>query len=192
MSTLPVSRLRADAREAYLTHLLSLGGEDVRLRFGSALTAGAIEAYVSRIDFDTDTIFAVYRDDLQLAGAAHVAFAGDFAEIGVSVAPGARRGGIGSALVARAAEHVRNRRVQRLYMHCLAENATMIRIARRAGMDVIVEAGEADAHVALEPATPVSVTNEMLADRLALYDYTLKRNVETWRRLGVAWTGPGP
>ncbi len=189
MSTLPVRRLRADARKAYLGHLLSLRGDDVRLRFGSGLTAGAIEAYVSRIDFDADTIFAVYREDLDLAGAAHVAFAGDFAEIGVSVSANARRSGIGSALVARAAEHVRNRLVQRLYMHCLAENATMIRIARRAGMDVIVEAGEADAHVALDPATPMSVTSEMLADRLALYDYALKSNVEAWRRIGVAWTG---
>jgi len=191
MSSLPVRRLGADAREAYLAHLLSLESDDVRLRFGSALSANGIEAYVSRIDFDADTIYGVYRENLGLAGAAHVAFAGDFAEIGVSVAQDVRRGGIGSALVARAAEHVRNRLVRRLYMHCLAENATMIRIARRAGMDVIVEEGEADAHLALERATPMSVTSEMIADRLALYDFTLKRNVDAWRRLGVAWAGAG-
>ena len=30
----------------------------------------------------------------------------------------------------------------------------------------------------------------MLADRVALFDYALKTNVETWRRMGVAMTGP--
>ena len=73
-------------------------------------------------------------------------------------------------------------------MHCLAENATMIRLARRAGMDVILEAGDADAHIALAPATPMSLTSELIADRVALYDYALKSNVETWRRVGVAMT----
>lgn len=189
MTTLPVQRLRGNAREAYLAHLLALAGDDVRLRFGSPLPRAAIEAYVVRIDFEVDTIFGVYGDALDLVGAAHVAFAGDLAELGVSVVSTARRRGIGEALVARAAEHARNRRVPRLYMHCLAENAAMIRLARRAGMDVVVAAGDADAHVTLEPATPLSLTSEMLADRVALYDYALKSNVEAWRRAGVAWTG---
>jgi hypothetical protein len=88
--------------------------------------------------------------------------------------------------VARAAEHARNRYMPRLFMHCLAENATMIRIARRAGMDVVIESGDADAHIELPRATPMSVTSEMFADRVALFDFTLKSNVETWRRMGVA------
>lgn len=189
MSALPVRRLLGNAREAYLAHLLALEGDDVRLRFGSPLSPAAIAAYVERIDFDVDTIFGVYGEALDLVGAAHVAFAGDFAELGVSVMSSQRRRGVGTALVARAAEHARNRLVPRLYMHCLAENSGMIRIARRAGMDVVIEAGDADAHVALEPATPLSVTSEMMADRVALYDHALRRNVEAWRRMGVAWTG---
>ncbi len=75
-------------------------------------------------------------------------------------------------------------------MHCLAENAAMIRLARHAGMDVVVESGDADAHVALSPANALSVTSEMLADRVALFDYALKSNVETWRRVGVAMARP--
>ena len=57
-------------------------------------------------------------------------------------------------------------------------------------MDVVVEAGDADAHVALPPATPMSYTSEMMADRVALFDYALKSNVETLRRMGVAMTKP--
>jgi GNAT superfamily N-acetyltransferase len=188
--SLPVQRLSASARAPYLAHLLALSGDDVRLRFGAPQGVSAITAYVDRIDFDADVIFAVHGDALALAGAAHLAFAGDLAELGVSVSPDVRRRGIGAALVARAAEHARNRRTQRLFMHCLAENAVMIRIAQRAGMTVVIEAGDADGHLALPPSTPMSVTSEMLADRVALYDYALKTNVETWRRMGVAMTGP--
>ena len=186
---IPVQRLSASAREPYLAHLLALPDDDVRLRFGAPQSAAAITEYVSRIDFDADVIFAVHGDALALAGAVHLAFGSDLAELGVSVLPGARRRGIGAALVARAAEYARNRDTPRLYMHCLAENAAMIRIAQRAGMNVVIDAGDADAHLALPPSTPMSHTSEMLANRVALFDYALKTNVETWRRVGVAMTG---
>jgi GNAT superfamily N-acetyltransferase len=188
--TVPVQRLSASSRDPYLAHLLALPGDDVRLRFGVPQGAATISAYVARIDFDADVIFAVHGDALALAGAAHLAFSGDLAELGVSVLPHTRRQGIGAALVARAAEHARNRRTQRLFMHCLAENDVMIRIAQRAGMTVVVDAGDADGHLVLPPSTPMSVTSEILADRVALYDYALKTNVETWRRMGIAMNGP--
>jgi len=190
MTEIPVQRMNANARSAYLAHLLGLGPEDVRLRFGSALSKDAIAAYVGRIDFALDTLFCVHGAALDLLGAAHLAFGADLAELGVSVTPGARRRGVGGALIARAAVHARNRATRRLYMHCLAENATMIRLARRAGMDVVLEAGDADAHLALAPATALSLTSELVADRVALYDYTLKNNVEAWRRVGIAMAGP--
>jgi len=186
---IPVQRLSANAAKAFAAHLHALDSEDVRLRFGVPQSRAAIDAYVARIDFDADVLFGVHGDALELEGAAHLALASDFAELGVSVHRGARGRGVGSALVARAAEHARNRSTPRLYMHCLAENAAMIRIARRAGMAVVVEAGDADAHVALAPATPMSLTSEMLADRVALYDYALRSNVEAWRRVGAAFTG---
>jgi len=187
---IPVQRLMANAKDAYLAHLLALGTEGTRLRFGAPMSPEAIASYVAHIDFDHDEIFGVYGGALALVGAAHLAFTDDFAELGVSVLPEARGRGIGGALVRRAAEHARNRSMLRLYMHCLAENATMIRIAKRAEMEVMIAAGDADAHVTLLPATPMSHTSELLADRVALYDYALKSNVETWRRMGMAMAGP--
>ena len=190
MSTnIPVQRLSANANDAYRAHLLALPPDDVRLRFGAPMAAEGIAAYVARIDFDTDEIFGAFGAAMQLEGAAHLAFGDELAELGVSVLPTARGRGIGHALVARAAEHARNRSVPRLFMHCLAENAAMIRIARNAGMAVVVDTGEADAHVALPPMTPASLASEALAERVALYDYALKSNVEAWRRIGVALAG---
>ena len=190
-TTIPVQRLGATAAAQYLEHLRALPPEDARLRFGSAVSAATIERYVDGIDFDADEVFGVHGEGLRLVGAAHLAFSRDSAELGVSVLPEQRGRGIGEALVARAAEHARNRSVPRLYMHCLAENAAMIHIARRAEMDVVIESGDADAHVALPPADSRSLQSEFLAERVALYDFALKSHVETLRRVGLALAGGG-
>ena len=107
--TIPVQRLGANATSEYLTHLLALSPGDGHLRFGATLSADAIADYVNGIDFDTDEVFGVYGDQLRLVGAAHLGFRGETAELGVSVLPEARGRGTGGALVARAAEHARNR-----------------------------------------------------------------------------------
>ena len=177
-----VQRVGSSALETFRVHLAALPPADLRLRFGTPLTPPAIDAYVDRIDFALDAVFAVYDDRLAMIGAAHVAFFEDAAELGVSVSPGHRGQGIGSALVARASEHTRNRRTMRLYMHCLAENAAMMSIARRAGMAIVISAGEADAHLALPPASPVSVTREYFSDQLALIDFAQKTHIDALRR----------
>jgi len=182
MSAQAVHRLAASAREPFFAHLAALPAEDVRLRFGTPLTRESIASYVERIDFDRDAVFGVYDERLAIIGAAHVGFFDDAAELGVSVSIGHRGQGIGSALVVRASEHARNRRTMRLYMHCLAENAAMIAIARRAGMKIVVSAGEADAHIALPPADPMSVTREYFTDQLALIDFAQKSHIDALRR----------
>jgi hypothetical protein len=71
-------------------------------------------------------------------------------------------------------------------MHCLKENAAIMRIAQRFGMEIVTEAGDADAHLELPPANPASITGEFVADRFALYDYALKANIAAWKRLNTA------
>ena len=182
-NTVHVQRLTEASRPELERHFLGLEPEDVRLRFGVVIAPEAIAAYVSRIDFDVDAVFGVHEQALALAGVAHVAFTGDLAEIGVSVLSGHRGRGIGSALLARSADHVRNRFVTRLFMHCLAENKAMMHIARRLGMDICVDTGEADAFLKLPPADPTSVTEEFVDQRLALFDYALKAQAMALRRI---------
>ena len=185
--TIPVQRLSASARDAYRTHLVALDPEDTRLRFGSTIVRDAVAAYVDRIDFDRDVVFAVRDDALGVVGAAHLAFLDDAAsELGVSVDSGHRRRGIGSALVRRAAAHSRNRNVRTLYMYCLAENAAMMHIARDAGMLVVVESGHVDAQLTLPPADSASLVGEALADGMALVDFTLKTQANTMARIAQA------
>ena len=183
----PVQRLPDSARATYCQHLLSLSPEDKYLRFGSVLKPQVIVDYVNRIDLGKDVVFGIHDDALRLIGAAHVAFSKDEAELGVSVLADSRGVGHGTALFERAVEHVRNRFHRRIYMHCLSENAAMMHIAQRAGMDVVVEMGEADAYLALPPASPMSVTSEVMNERLALFDYALKTQIDTMRRVGKAF-----
>jgi len=184
--TVTVQRLSAGARAALATHFLALPPADRRLRFGSSLCPEGIAAYVDHIDFDRDAVFVVHDDRLALAGVAHVAFGEGLAELGLSVLPAHRGGGVGSALFERAVAHARNRFVPRLFMHCLKENAPIMRIARRFGMGIVTNAGDADAHLELPAASPASIADEFVTDRFALYDYALKAQVAAWKGINAA------
>ena len=187
--TTHVQRLDERARAALSDHFLALSPEDRRLRFGSSLSGELIAQYVERIDFERDAVFGVHDLSLRLVGVVHVAFLDDHAELGLSVLPGHRGHGVGSALFERGAAHARNRSVPRLYMHCLNENAAVVHIARKFGMRIVAEAGEADAHLELPPASAGSIAGEFVTDRLALYDYALKSHVAAWKGVNAALSG---
>ena len=53
-------------------------------------------------------------------------------------------------------------------------------------MHIVAEAGEADAHLELPPASAGSIAGEFVTDRLALYDYALKSQVATWKGVNTA------
>jgi len=185
-----IRELWPSERPALYEHFLALAAEDRRLRFGIPLRDSAVRDYVARIDFGRDAIFGVLDDELRLLGVAHVARSSAFAELGVSVLEGFRHRGIGGALLARAHLRARNWGMGALFMHCLTENAAMMRLARRQAMDIVTEAGEADAWLRLAPADAASHFGEVFAQRVALFDHALKSQVANARRLAAALT-PG-
>jgi RimJ/RimL family protein N-acetyltransferase len=160
-------RLHPADRPALVAHFTSLDGEDRRLRFGSPLRDEAIAAYVERIDFERDGVFAVHDGTLRLLAAVHVAFTDDTAELGISVLPAARKQGVGSALFERAVMHLRNRGAREAFVHCLSENRAMMHIARKLGMRIIPCGEETDARILVDPPTPQTHFVEWLQDRNA-------------------------
>jgi GNAT superfamily N-acetyltransferase len=98
-------------------------------------------------------VFGVHDDRLALVAAAHVAFADDVAEVGLSVLPAHRRQGVGSALVQRAVAYARQRFAPRFFMRFLRDNAPIMRIARKFGMNISARAGDADAYLELQPTS---------------------------------------
>ncbi len=193
--TVLVKELHERDRRRVVKHFLGLEASDRLLRFGSMLPDEQVANYANGIDFTRDMVFGVYNRVFKLVAVGHLAFAprdesrGDVtekervAEFGVSVSRSARGKGVGSKLFERAAIHCRNSDVDTLYMHCLSSNKTMMHIARKAGMEIHRDYGEADAYLKLPPANPASVLQEALDEQFATLDYTLKAN----KRFALKW-----
>jgi len=184
----PVRELAALERDAVERHFLALGADDRRLRFGTPIADSAIRAYVARIDFDRDAVFGVFDEGLSLRGAAHLARSSGHAELGVSVLPGYRNQGLGAALLRRAVLHARNWQGHGLFMHCLRENRAMMHLARKQGMVIVTEAGEADAWLELPRPDAATFFGEAFEQRVGLLDYALKAQVAHGRRVLEALT----
>ncbi len=190
----PIRELGSHESPLFLSHLLALGQEDRYLRFGSPFSDVAIERYVAGIHFKTDTVFGVFDEDLRLVAAGHFAplpvaarpdhqALGRTAEFGLSVGDDARGRGLGTALFLRAASHARNLHISSLFMHCLSENRAMMRIARKAGMEIRQTHGEADAYLTLKPGTMATAIEEGVQRQIALIDYAVKRQLLLTRTL---------
>ncbi|HYF59205.1 MAG TPA: GNAT family N-acetyltransferase, partial [Burkholderiaceae bacterium] len=154
-------------------HFASLADDDLRTRFGRRPDAEWLRLYVEGIDFARDSVLGV-RDGTRLVGVTHVALFEGAAELGLSVVPSHRRRGIAAAMFERGVLHARNRGVVELFMHCLSENQAMRRIARNAGMRILVEGGDTDAWIELPPATPFTLGRELVAHQLTLVDLALR------------------
>ena len=195
-----VKSLAERDRRRVLRHFMALDRDDRLLRFGSVLPDPQLDAYVAKLDFTKDIVFGVYNRMFQLVGVGHLAFTSrdahpdsihytdkeKVAEFGVSVSASARGRGVGTRLFERAAIHCRNSDVDTLYMQCLSSNRTMMHIAKKAGMEIRREYGEADAHLHLPPPSPGSVLAEALEEQIAKIDYTVKANA----RAAAKWFLP--
>jgi RimJ/RimL family protein N-acetyltransferase len=187
----PVRELHAGHRDQILRHLLLLNEEGRRLRFGTQTPDEVIHHYVEGLNFNRDKVFGSFDSQLNLIGMAHLAYLpktkgqAQAAEFGVSVLPGGRGQGIGTALLARASVHSRNTRIETLFVHCLANNRAMMHLAQKAGMRVEYAYGDADAYLKLPPANPGTIVEEAANEQWADFDYALKENL---KRSNDAWS----
>lgn len=187
---IPVRELHAGHRDEILGHLLQLDDKDRRLRFGTQTPDEVINHYVEHLDFNKDTVFGIFDDDLKLVGMAHLAYLPESkgqtraAEFGVSVLPAGRAQGLGTALLQRSAVHARNTRIETLYVHCLASNKAMMHLAQKAGMRVEYAYADADAYLKLSPASPATIVEEAANEQWADLDYAMKSN---FKQSNQAW-----
>jgi RimJ/RimL family protein N-acetyltransferase len=186
----PIRSLSPRHRDRILAHLLELPEHDRYLRFGYAASDSQLAQYVAQLNFDRDEVLGIFNRRLRLLGLAHLAYLdaddghpGTRAEFGVSVAAPARGRGYGQRLFDLAALHARNRGVQTLLIHALSENTTMLRIARRAGAEVVREGSEAQAMLALPAETFGSHVEQMVESSAAEWDYRLKQQSQRAERL---------
>jgi ribosomal protein S18 acetylase RimI-like enzyme len=186
MKILSTVRLIELDRPELQKHFLSLDRDDRRLRFGASISDDGLRAYVDRLDFERDGLFAVQDEDLDVAAVVHVATTGKSAELGLSVLPQWRGRGLGNALLTRAVTFLRNRGANEVFVHCLSENGAMMHLARKNGMRIVYAGGESDARLQLDPPTANSFISEWLADQQARTVQTMRRGARMSQLLSTA------
>ena len=156
-------KLLAEERMLFSEHLKRLSPADRGFRFAhSRVNDEWIDKYVAGIAA-ADLLLGCF-DGEDLVGAAHVAFAGEVAELGISVDPAWRAKGVGAELTRRAVRWTRNRRAEKLYTLCQSDNMSMIALARKLGMTIHRESGTAEAFLELPPPDLLSVGDEIGAE----------------------------
>ena len=100
---------------------------------------------------------------MTLIAVGHLARADEFAELGLSVLPGYRRLGIGSALVRASCLRCNEWGITELFMRCATTNLAMRSLAQKHGMRVLVESGDVDAFLDVVGAAPSVRSIELTA-----------------------------
>ncbi|MEO8281458.1 MAG: GNAT family N-acetyltransferase [Ideonella sp.] len=203
----PVRSMTRRHRPRILQHLHALDERDRYLRFGYPATDEQIARYVEALDFDRDELFGIFNRKLELLALAHLAYAPrpvaddkpSMAEFGVSVLPKARRRQFGARLFDNAILHARNRGFDTLFIHALSENTAMLRIARKAGAEVIRDGSETEAWLKLPQETVSSRFDEVVGQQAAEFDYQWKLGAKrihdalgALAEVGVPFVGKDP
>ena len=184
--------LTASELPKYLEHLLRLDPTDRRMRFGLLIGDNGIREYVQRIDLRADHILALFDDDLDVVAAVHIVRArkDDLAEFAFSVDREWRGFGVGCKLFDRTVLWARNRGIRQVIFYCLSENQAMLHIARKAGVQMTMAAGEIEGRLELPPVTPLSLLVEQASERLAWFGLLLKLISWCWFPPAVRTAGP--
>ena len=180
---LQARHLSPSHRPALIAHFGALSRRDLYLRFGTFIGPESIAAYVDGIDFARSTVLGVYGDELELLGVAHLCPERSVIELGISVLASVRRRGIGTLLMRRALSHARLVGARQLFMHCLAENADLMRLARAAHADISVSHDEADGFIHVPSVTPFSAALEFAEEQIGVVDYAVKAQRAAWRQV---------
>ncbi len=156
-------------REHLREHFLQLDAQDRHLRFGASINDSAVISYVDGLDFDRDEVYAITDDTQQILGAVHIAILEEEAELGLSVLVPARGQGVGDALFERAVMRLRNRCVREVLVRCLYQNAAMMHLAQKHGMQIQQDGSDREARLVLPAATSGTYMLEWLQDQQATY-----------------------
>lgn len=151
---------------AFKDHLMRLDPQTRRNRFGMAASDEFVARY-AETSFALDTLIhgvfvggdLVAVGELRALGRSRTE-----AEAAFSVETDWQGRGFGQRLMDRVLLAARNRRIERLYMNCLASNAQMQRLARRAGADLEYEGGDVVGLVVPQTPTPASWLREAVRD----------------------------
>lgn len=150
--------------------------EDLRLRFGYAITDDFIIKYIDDTwDNPNDQWFAVFESPEKVIATVHVSKYDGEAEMGCTVEEEYRNHGLGNALFRRGATWAGKFGIRKIYMHCLSENEAIQKIAKKNSMSVVtIGPGEREAKVTLPYVDFTAPYRDAAYDRMAIYDSIIR------------------
>ena len=164
-----IRRLWPMETDKFRDHLLRLDKDSRRMRFAHAVSDAFVEDYASRMAEYGSLVYGHVVDG-KVRGAAELRRLGDGwgeeAEAAFSVEKAYQDNGVGSDLMGRVVRAARNRRVRRLYMSCMAENAKMQVIAKKHEAVLRFEYGEVIGEILPETPDYFSMVTEAAEDRV--------------------------
>jgi len=164
-----IRRLWPTETDKFRDHLLRLDKESRRLRFAHSVSDAFIDDYASRMT-ELGSLVYGHLVDGKVRGAAELRRLGDTwgeeAEAAFSVEKAHQDNGVGGELMGRVVRAARNRRIRRLYLSCLAENARMQAIAKKHEAQLRFEYGEVIGEILPSHPNYFSMVAEAAEDRV--------------------------
>ena len=175
-----VRRLWAADYEAFKDHLLRLDEGSRADRFAMVVSDDFLRQYADNC-FGLDDIIYGYVEDGVVRGAGELRQIDTHGHIGseiglisvnhprqaeaaFSVEINWRRRGLGKELMSRIVRAARNRRIDTLFMTCLARNRAMQALARHFSAELRFETDDVTGRLIARSPTPLSILGEALSD----------------------------
>jgi GNAT superfamily N-acetyltransferase len=162
-----IRKLWINETDAYRDHLLRLDRDSRHRRFSGAVSDEFIARHAATAN-DVGVVVHGFFVDGTLRGAAELRRFGSVfarkAEAAFSVEQPWQSLGVGTVLLERTLLSARNRGINALHMHCLADNRRMQQLARKFAADLAFDFGSVVGEVDAARSTPLSLMREALAD----------------------------
>jgi GNAT superfamily N-acetyltransferase len=162
-----IRKLWIGETDAYRDHLLRLDLDSRNRRFSGAVSDEFIARHAATAT-EIGVVVHGFFVDGTLRGAAELRRLGSLfvreAEAAFSVEQPWQSHGVGTVLLERTLLSARNRGIDTLHMHCIADNRRMQLLARKFDADLTFDFGSVVGEVDAARSTPLSFMREALAD----------------------------
>jgi RimJ/RimL family protein N-acetyltransferase len=191
-----ITTLDNNEKGPILSHLKRLNTEDRYMRFFAAVSDSVLSNYVDTgVDLTKSKGFGIFdpSDKEKLIAFAHLSSEekvsqSSRAELGISVDLEYRNLGLARRLLDRTLIFCKASGINTLFMSCLRQNSKMQRLAKSAGLRVILDHEEALAELNL-PEYPMekaaSISHEIAYEQISIMDNCYRKNMQLVKSL---WT----
>jgi GNAT superfamily N-acetyltransferase len=175
-------------RAALKAHFAALGGDCLRHRFGTTVKRSGVTKFLDQLRLRGIPSYGIFDSSRALVAVCQLAASGSDLEAGLTVLPAVRCQGFGTTLLRRAASYARARGLKALIVHCQADNSRMLSLARRMGMSVHIETGDADGRLTLRTGSILDLWVDIAYDQAGIADLAVKG----WRDAGPVMAPSNP